>query len=98
MHTALIIDCLKKHGQLLDLEISEETGIPLSAVRFSLSALSERGEISHCSVTRYDNGKPIKGSLCRIAGFSPSVSMNRRSAAKNRNQNRSSPGSSAKHP
>ncbi|MBN8774485.1 MAG: hypothetical protein J0J02_10580 [Thiobacillus sp.] len=74
MHTALIIDCLKKHGQLLDLEISEETGIPLSAVRFSLSALSERG------------------------GFSPSFSMNRRSAAKNRNQNRSSPGSSAKHP
>lgn len=85
MHTAIIIDCLKKHGQLLDLEISEETGIPLSAVRFSLSDLSERGEISRCSVTRYDSGKPVKGSLCRIAGFSPSFSMNRRAAAKKRN-------------
>jgi hypothetical protein len=86
MHaTTTIINCLKKHGQLLDLEISEETGIPLSAVRFSLSDLSERGEISRCSVTRYDNGKSIKGSLCRIAGFSPTFSMNRRAAAKNKN-------------
>jgi len=85
MHaTTTIINCLKKHGQLLDLEISEETGIPLSTVRFSLSDLSERGEISRCSVTRYDNGKPVKGSLCRIAGFSPTFSMSRKHAAKNK--------------
>ena len=80
-----IINCLKKHGQLLDLEISEETGIPLSAVRFSLSDLSEQGEISRCSVTRFENGKPIKGSLCRIAGFSPSFSMHKRSTPKSKN-------------
>lgn len=85
MNTTTIINCLKKHGQLLDLEISEETGIPLSAVRNSLTGLSEQGEISRCSVTRYENGKPIKGSLCRIAGFSPSFSTSRKTAAKNKN-------------
>ena len=85
MHTTTIINCLKKHGQLLDREISEETGIPLSDVRFSLSDLSEQGEISRCSVTRYDNGKPVKGSLCRIAGYTPTYSSTRRTAAKNKN-------------
>lgn len=84
MHTTTIINCLKKHGQLLDLEIAKETGIPLSAVRHSLSDLSEQGEISRCSVTRYDSGKPVKGSLCRIAGYAPTYSTNRR-AAKTKN-------------
>ncbi len=84
-HATAIINCLKEHGQLLDLEISKETGIPLSAVRFSLSDLSERGEISRCSVTRYNNGKPVKGSLCRITGYSPSFSTSRKAAAKTKN-------------
>lgn len=83
MH-ATIINCLKKHGQLLDREIAEETGIPLSTVRYSLTDLSERGEISRCSVTRFDNGKPFKGSLCRIAGYSPAMSTYRRTATKNK--------------
>lgn len=83
--TSAIIKCLKKHGQLLDREIAKETGIPLSTVRDSLSSLSERGEISHCSVTRYDNGKPVKSALCRIAGFAPSWSTYRRTPAKTRN-------------
>ena len=84
-HATAIINCLKEHGQLLDREISEETGIPLSDVRYSLSALSERGEISRCSVTRYTQGKPVKSSLCRIAGFAPSFSTTRRIAAKSKN-------------
>lgn len=81
-NTSTIINCLKKHGQLLDREISEETGIPLSTVRDSLSSLSESGAISRCSVTRYDSGKPVKSSLCRIAGFAPSWASARRTAAK----------------
>jgi hypothetical protein len=84
-NTILIINCLKKHGQLLDHEISQETGIPLPTVRNSLSDLSQRGEISRCSVTRFDSGKPVKGSLCRIAGYSPGWSSNRKTAAKTRN-------------
>jgi hypothetical protein len=81
MH-ATIINCLKKHGQLLDSEISEETGIPLATVRFSLTDLSKRGDISRCSVTRFDNGKPVQGSLCRIAGYSPAMCMRKKPARK----------------
>lgn len=82
--TSTIIKCLKKHGQLLDREISKETGIPLSTVRDSLPGLSESGAISQCDVTRYENGKPVKSSLCRIAGYAPSWSTTRRATAKKR--------------
>ncbi len=81
MH-ATIIQCLKKHGQLLDSEIAEETGIPLAKVRFSLADLSERGEISRCSITRYFDGKPVEGFLCRISGYVPKPAPGRKPAAK----------------
>jgi len=71
MHAAPILQYLQKHGQRLDSEIATGTGIPLSAVRSSLSALSARGEISRCSVTRFSDGKPVEGMLCRIAGTIP---------------------------
>ena len=71
MYATPILQYLKKHGQQLDLEIAAATGIPLQAVRSSLSDLSARGEISRCSVTRFDDGKTIKGMLCRIAGTIP---------------------------
>jgi predicted ArsR family transcriptional regulator len=83
MHTTTIIQCLKKHGQLLDTEIAAATGIPLAKVRFSLSDLSARGEISRCSVTRFTDGKPIEGFLCRIAGYVPPPAAGRKPAAKN---------------
>lgn len=82
MHSATILQCLKKHGQLLDHEIASETGIPLAKVRFSLADLSQRGEISKCSVTRYDTGKPVEGILCRIAGYIPKPAPGRKPAAK----------------
>lgn len=84
MHST-IIQCLKKHGQLLDSEIAEETGIPLAKVRGSLSGLSERGEISSCSITRYNKGKPVEGFLCRIAGYIPPPTPGRKPATKNKN-------------
>lgn len=83
MHTSTIIQCLKKHGQLLDSEIAAATGIPLAKVRGSLSDLSERGEISSCSVTRFNKGKAIEGFLCRIAGYIPPPAPGRKSAPKN---------------
>ncbi len=82
INTKTIINCLKQHGQLLDHEISEETGIPLTSVRHSLSDLSERGEISRCSVTRFKSGKPIKSLLCRIAGYSPNWSTRKKPVTK----------------
>ena len=71
MHTIPILQYLKKHGQQLDLEISAAMGISLPKVRHSLTELSARGEISSCSVTRYNEGKPVTGILCRVAGSIP---------------------------
>jgi predicted transcriptional regulator len=77
-----IINCLKKHGQLLDHEIADETGIPLPTVRNSLSDLSECGEISRCSVARFASGKPVKGSLCRIPEYALTWATHRKPATK----------------
>jgi predicted ArsR family transcriptional regulator len=83
MHTTTILQCLKKHGQLLDSEIAQATGISLANVRSSLTDLSERGEISRCSITRFNNGKAIEGFLCRVAGYVPPPTPGRKPGAKN---------------
>jgi len=83
MHATTILHHLKRHGQLLDSEIATATGIPLSAIRTSLSELSAQGEISRCSVTRYNDGKAVEGMLCRIAGFIPRPSPGRKPGVKN---------------
>lgn len=82
MHTDTILHYLKRHGQLLDSEIAAGTGIPLSLTRTSLSELSAQGEISRCSVTRFNDGKPVEGMLCRIAGFVPRPSPGRKPGVK----------------
>ncbi len=71
MHDTPILQYLRKHGQRLDSEIATATGIPLHTIRTSLHDLSARGEVSKCSVTRFANGKPLEGILCRIAGTIP---------------------------
>ena len=72
MHAAPILQYLKKHGQKLDSDIAEATGIPIAKVRASITELAERGEISKCSVTRFIDGFfrfPAigVGTRCRIA-------------------------------
>ena len=71
MHTATVLQHLKKHGQLLDSEIAAATGIPIEQVRAALMELSAQGEISRCSVTTFKDGKPIESIQCRIAGYAP---------------------------
>ncbi len=78
MHATPVLQYLKKHGQRLDSEISLATGIPLQQVRQSLSDLSERGEISRCSVTRFNDGKPVEAMLCRISGYIPPAAPGRK--------------------
>lgn len=82
MHSAPVLQYLKKHGQKLDSEIAAATGISLADVRASLTDLSARGEISKCSVTRFNNGKPTEGFLCRISGYFPPATPGRKPAAK----------------
>jgi predicted ArsR family transcriptional regulator len=82
MHNAPILQHLKKHGQQLDSEIAAATGIPLPKVRSSLSDLSARGEISKCNVTRFNDGHPVEGILCRVAGFIPPSAPGRKPGVK----------------
>ena len=81
MHSTPILQYLKKHGQRLDSEIAAAIGIPLPKVRLSLSELSARGEISKCSVTRFNNGEKIEATLCRVAGYIPPKSPGRKPGA-----------------
>jgi transcription initiation factor IIE alpha subunit len=78
MHATPVLQYLKKHGQLLDSEIAAATGIPLPKVRISLSDLLARGEISSCSVIRFNDGKPVEGMLCRISGYIPPAAPGRK--------------------
>lgn len=71
MNTSPILEHIKKHGQVCDAEIAMELGLGLAKVRSSLSELSERGQISCCSVTRFKNGSSVEEILCRVSGYIP---------------------------
>ncbi len=86
MHTDQVLTYLKKHGQLLDSEIAAATKIPLPEVRLSLSDLLARGEISQCSVTRFNGNKRIEGVLCRISGYYPPAAPGRKAGVKSQSQ------------
>jgi len=82
MHAIPILQYLKKHGQKADYEIAADINIPLVEIRESLAALSARGEVSRCSVTRFADGKPIEGMLCRISGTVPPKTPGRKPGEK----------------
>lgn len=77
-----VLECLRKHGQRLDLEIAKETGVPLERVRESLSALASDGAVIMCTLTRYEKGKRIDAWQCRISGYVPPLAPGRRAAPK----------------
>ena len=66
-----VLECLKKYGQRLDLEIAKETGIPLEAVRSRLADLTATGAVITCMLTRFERGKRIDAWQCRVAGYVP---------------------------
>ena len=77
-----ILECLKKHGQRLDLEIAKETGVPLQTVRDELTALAATGAVITCSLTRFERGKRIEAWQCRISGYVPPPAPGRKAAPK----------------
>jgi hypothetical protein len=81
MQTDQVLSHLKKHGQLLDLEIASATGIALVQVRKSLAELTTRGEISQCSVSHFNGDKRVDGFQCRISGYVPPVAPGRKAGA-----------------
>jgi len=76
-----VLQYLKKHGQRLDSEIAADTGIPIEQVRRDISALSALGEITTCSVTRFNGDERFEGTQCRPASFIPPKSPGRKPAA-----------------
>ncbi len=76
-----ILQCLKKHGQRLDLEIAKETGMPLATVRKQLSGLVEKGAVITCNLTRFEGTKRIEALQCRVSGYVPPIAPGRRSKA-----------------
>jgi predicted ArsR family transcriptional regulator len=73
-----VLQCLKKYGQRLDLEIAKEMGVPLATVRQSLASLSATGEIVTCNLTRFDHGKRIDAWQCRVSGYVPPPAAGRK--------------------
>ncbi len=76
-----VLQCLKKYGQRLDLEIAEEMRVPLATVRRRLSELSAAGDVVMCTLTRYDQGKTIEAWQCRVSGYSPAPAPGRKPKA-----------------
>lgn len=79
---AEILDCLRKYGQRLDLEIAKETGVPLETVRERLVALAASGAVIMCSLTRFEKGKRIDAWQCRVSGYVPPLAPGRKPAPK----------------
>ena len=76
------LQCLKKYGQRLDLEIAKEMGVPLATVRQRLACLAATGEIIACNLTRFEHGKRIDAWQCRVSGFIPSLAPGRKARSK----------------
>ena len=73
-----ILQCLKKYGQRLDLEIAKETGVPLATVRRRLVGLAATRAVVMCNLTRFENGKRIDAWQCRVSGYIPPVGPGRK--------------------
>src|SRR5204862_7859552 len=54
------LECLKKHGQRLDLEIAKEMRLPLATVRQHLTALADRREAIVCKTIQFRKGRQFE--------------------------------------
>jgi predicted ArsR family transcriptional regulator len=66
-----VLQCLKKYGQRLDLEIAEEMRVPLASVRKHIAELSATGSMVMCRLIRYGGDKTIEARQCRVSGNAP---------------------------
>lgn len=73
-----ILQCLKKYGERLDSELAEEMGLPRATVRHGMAALAASGAVVTCNVTRFKDGTPVEGWLCRVSGYIPRAAPGRK--------------------
>jgi DNA-binding IclR family transcriptional regulator len=76
------LQCLKKYGQRLDLEIAREMGVPLATVRRRLVGLAATRAVVMCNLTRFENGKRIDAWECRVSGYAPPPAPGRKAKPK----------------
>jgi len=76
------LQCLKKHGQRLDLEIARETRMPLATVRQHLTALADRREAIVCKTIQFENGRQVEAWQGRVSGYIPQAAPGRKPKAK----------------
>ena len=76
------LQCLKRYGQRLDLEIAKETRVPLATVRQHLTALAESREAIVCRTIQFENGRQFEAWQGRVSGFIPPASPGRKPKAK----------------
>jgi hypothetical protein len=76
------LQCLKKYGQRLDLEIAREIGMPLATVRKQLVGLAAKREVVMCDLIRYEDGKRIDAWQCRVSGYVPPAAPGRKATSK----------------
>jgi len=76
------LQCLKKHGQRLDLEIARETRVPLATVRQHLTALADRREAIVCKTIQFENGRQVEAWQGRVSGYIPQAAPGRKPKAK----------------
>ena len=76
------LQCLKKHGQRLDLEIAREMRVPLATVRQHLAALAESREAIVCKTIQFEKGRQFEAWQARVSGFVPPTAPGRKPTAK----------------
>ena len=72
------LQCLKEHGQRLDLQIAKEMRLPLATVRQHLTALAESREAIVCKTIQFANGRPFEAWQGRVSGFIPPAAPGRK--------------------
>jgi predicted ArsR family transcriptional regulator len=76
------LQCLRKHGQRLDLEIAKEIRVPLATVRLHLTALAECRAAIICKTIQFENGRQFEAWQGRVSGFVPPATPGRKPKAK----------------
>jgi predicted ArsR family transcriptional regulator len=79
---AAVLECLRRRGQCLDIEIARDLGIALQTVRAHLVTLAGAGGIIMCNLTRFERGKRIEAWQCRVSGYTPPPAPGRKPSPK----------------
>ena len=73
-----VLQCLKKYGQRLDVEIADEIRVPVATVRSRIAELRATGAVVTCKLTRYDGERTIEAWECRVSGYAPKPAPGRK--------------------